>query len=190
MNSDNNMIFPQKLIKINCSADIENAAVSTFQTVTPKKVASIKKGWGGLLGTRIGDITFIGVYTLTKPSKRILTAIKDGKVFLPSHNIDDLDYIAKELTINSYSGIVELFEFANFEYGYTEKKTRAICLDRMESVFELPKNESGDEYDQYWWQEWGGKLYGITMTYDGLSDMQVLGTRYGEYSRLPKRVTR
>ncbi len=179
-------LLHKHLSAIRPKKDEIDAARSALRMETGRETTVIRKGWAGILGFCYHDLVFVGVQTLTKPPKQSL-AICNMKphACLPSERPNELACAAKRMGLHASCELVALFELCNLDYGLVSKDCSAIQVQNVTQLSNIPDGLEPGEFDEFWWQKWGGKLYGVRGSLSAAT-VQLLAKRTGEYRCLPK----
>src|SRR5690606_14846321 len=102
---------------------------------------------------------------------------------------EDLNRIATLLGIETISEIVDLYETCDLTYGCVDRASPARRIDSADAIDFEGIDQWLKEFDECWWQRWGGVIYGVKQSGDGFN-VKVLGSRHGQYQPLPRWITR
>ncbi|QDT22533.1 hypothetical protein [Gimesia chilikensis] len=146
---------------------------------------TIRKGWKGVLGFKIGDFEFIGVQTTSKPPRRFLMVVERStlNVFAPAESPEDFSSLCSNLCLESPDDVIRLYELCTLDYGAVDKNCFAIPIEIQDLGIDVQMSESGDLF----WQKWGGKLYLVKCTSHEVM-VNLLKSNYGDYIHLPVRL--
>jgi hypothetical protein len=157
------------------------------------------------LGRNIGlfykGVCFVVTQTNHKPPTEKIVAwpIENHTLWLPSERNSDLVDLCQRIGESSDLGLVVWHDFVNMDYGVvrqqvlprqvTELTSKDFNIDlrpHLKQVAHAPSNSS------LWWQEWGGRLFLITIKRnrdDAIVEFNFnsLATGIGRFRKLPFR---